>query len=344
MKTMKMRSKDFFRYHMLEVVLIFLVFLLALTAPGFFTLTNFFNILRSSAMQGVIAFGMTMVIISGEIDLSVGSAVAFSGCLLAWGARFLHRTLGMDMITAIAISIFAVILLGFLIGSGTALIRNYYEVPTLIITLALMTALRGFANLIIGGFPVTGYPQWFNFFGGGYVFGIPFPAIVFLITFLVINFVMTSTTFGRAIYAVGGNQESARLSGIHVNKVKIIVLGTTGALSALAGIMVSALIMSGSASVARGWELIVISSVIIGGTSLSGGIGTVRGTFIGVLFLGVLVNGMTLLDISEYWQHVVRGALILGAVLINTIQVRKIVHVDAIAIAEESMEDEQETS
>ncbi len=329
---------------MLEVVLIFLVFLLALTAPGFFTPTNFFNILRSSAMQGVIAFGMTMVIISGEIDLSVGSAVAFSGCLTAWGSRFLHQTLGLDMVSAITISIIVVLLLGFLIGTGTAMIRNHYEVPTLIITLALMTALRGFANLIIGGFPVTGYPQWFNFFGGGRVFGIPFPAIVFLITFAVINFVMTSTTFGRAIYAVGGNQESARLSGINVNKVKIIVLGATGALSALAGIMVSALIMSGSASVARGWELTIISSVIIGGTALSGGIGTVRGTFVGVLFLGVLVNGMTLLDISEYWQHVVRGALILGAVLINTIQVRKIVQTDAITIAEESAEESQENT
>lgn len=336
---MKIRPKDFFKYHMLEVVLIFLAFFLALIAPGFFTVNNFFNILRSAAMQGVIAFGMTMVIISGEIDLSVGSAVAFSGCLAAWGTRFLSQA-GLNMGVAVALSICAVVVIGFLIGSGSAVIRNTYEVPTLIITLALMTALSGFAYLIIGGFPITGYPQWFNFFGGGYVFGVPFPAIVFLAVFLIINFIMTSTTFGRSIYAIGGNQEAARLSGLNVKKIKIIVMGTTGALSALSGVMVSALIMSGSASVARGWELTIISSVIIGGTALSGGIGTVRGTFVGVMFLGVLVNGMTLLNISEYWQLVVRGALILGAVLINTIQVRKIVHVDAIVMADQGQQQE----
>lgn len=332
---MNFEIKKFFKYHMLEAVLIFLSLFLALIAPGFFTVNNFFNILRSSAMQGVIAFGMTMVIISGEIDLSVGSAVAFSGCVTAWGTKFLSQTVGLSMELAVAVSIISVIIIGFLIGSGTAVIRNTYEVPTLIITLALMTALSGFAYLIIGGFPITGYPQWFNFFGGGYVLGIPFPAIIFLLVFAVIHFIMTYTTFGRSIYAVGGNQEAARLSGLNVHKIKIIVMGTTGALSALAGVMVSSLIMSGSASVARGWELTVISSVIIGGTALSGGIGTVRGTFVGVLFLGVLVNGMTLLNISEYWQLVVRGALILGAVLLNTIQVRRIVQVDAIAMAEE---------
>jgi sugar transport system permease protein len=322
---MKQRLQDLFRKHMLEVILILLYIILAAAAPGFFSVRNFLNILRNSSMQGIIAFGMTMVIISGEIDLSVGSAVAFSGCITAWMTRFLAVNLGLPIGAAVAAAILTALAVGFLVGSLTAFIRNTYQVPTFIITLAFMTTLSGFANLITGGFPITPFPQWFNFFGGGYILGIPFPAIIFLLVFLIIQFIMTSTTFGRSIYAVGGNLEAARLTGIDVRKIKIIIMGLTASLSALSGVMVSSLIMSGSSTAAKGWELDVVSSVIIGGTALTGGRGTVWGTFIGILFLGTLVNGMTLLNISEYWQYVVRGGLILGAVLLNTIQAQRLV-------------------
>jgi ribose/xylose/arabinose/galactoside ABC-type transport system permease subunit len=171
--------------------------------------------------------------------------------------------------------------------------------------------------LITNGFPLTPFPDWYNFFGGGYVWRIPFPVIVFLVAFGGIQFVLGFTAFGRSIYAVGGNVEAARLSGINVRRVKILVMGIVSCLAWLAGLMLSSQIMSGSASTATGWELDVISAVIIGGTSLMGGSGTAWGTLIGVLFLGVLVNGMTLLNVKEYWQHVVRGGLILVAVLLN---------------------------
>ena len=207
------------------------------------------------------------------------------------------------------------------VGGGidalSGFIRVRFGVPTFITTLAWMTVLTGAAQLITGGFPLTPFPEWYNFLGGGYLFGIPFPAIVFLFIFAAAHFLMGYTTFGRAIYAVGGNAEAARLSGIDVARIKMSVMAIVAFLAALAGIMQSAEIMSGTASMARGWELDVIAAVIIGGTSLMGGEGKIRGTLVGVVFLGILVNGMTLMNISEYWQHVVRGLLILGAVLVN---------------------------
>lgn len=302
----------------LELVLLTLCVILAITAPGFFSTRNILNIMRNVAMQGVIAFGMTMIIISGEIDLSVGSAVAFAGCLAALLVRNLS-SIGLPLGVAVAVALVLTLLAGFGIGNFTALVRTQFNVPSFITTLALMTILSGIANLMTGGFPISSFPQWYNFFGGGYVLGIPFPAIVFVVVFFVIQFLMTQTTFGRAVYAVGGNEEAARLNGINVRFVKHMVIGITGALAALSGIMVSAQIMSGTPTVAEGWELQVISAVIIGGTSLFGGAGRIWGTFIGVVFLGVIINGMTLLNISQYWQFVVRGVLILTAVLVNNI-------------------------
>ena len=303
----------------LEGILLLLIVVLALTAPGFFSIHNLLNVLRNVSMQGIIAFGMTMVIISGEIDLSVGSAVAFAGCLIAYIAKALA---GGDTAGVIAIGVAAMLTLciGFGLGLFMGFIRMKFGVPTFIITLALMAALTGFANLLTGGFPITPFPEWYNFLGGGYVLGVPFPAILFLLTFMITHFLMNFTSFGRAIYAVGGNMEAARLSGVKVTKVKMLALGITAALTALSGIMTSAQIMSGTPTAAKGWELDVISAVIIGGTSLMGGSGRIWGTFVGVVFLGVIINGMTLLNVSEYWQYVVRGALILGAVLLNRIQ------------------------
>jgi ribose/xylose/arabinose/galactoside ABC-type transport system permease subunit len=303
--------KRLLREFIMEGILLAICIALALTAPNFVSAENLFNILRSVSMLGIIAFGMTMVIVCGEIDLSVGSAVAFSGCLAAW-------LVGAGLPAPVAVA--ATLAAGFGIGSFTGAMRARWEVPTFITSLALLTALRGLALLITGGFPITSLPGWFHFLGGGYVLGVPFPAVVFLAVFFAVHFVMNHTTFGRAVYAVGGNAESARLSGIAVGRTRILVLGTTGLLAALSGVMLAARIMSGTPTVAQGWELDVIAAVIIGGTSLMGGVGTVRGTLIGVIFIGVIINGMTLLNVPVYFQYVVRGALILVAVLINKIQ------------------------
>ncbi len=305
--------------YILEFVLLTLCIVLAVSAPGFFSTRNLLNVMRNVALQGVIAFGMTAVIISGEIDLSVGSAVAFSGCVAAWLTRALVAT-GIGVSVAAVVAIVSVLIIGATVGVFTAFMRNRFSVPTFITTLALMTILSGAANLITGGFPITSFPDWFNFFGGGFVLGIPVPALMFLATFFIMQFVMQSTNFGRAVYATGGNAEAARLNGINVRKVKYAVIGLTGAFAALTGIMVSSQIMSGTPTVAEGWELQIISAVIIGGTSLFGGEGRIWGTFVGVVFLGVIINGMTLLNISQYWQLVVRGLLILTAIFFNNLQ------------------------
>ncbi len=305
----------------LELILLVLCIVLALAAPGFLSAENLLNVLRNVSMQGVIAFGMTMVIIAGEIDLSVGSAVAFSGCLAAYLTQLLTGPgAGWDPSVAVPVAMAVVLAVGLLLGMFTGLMRTRYQVPSFITTLALLTGLMGAAELITNGFPISSFPEWYNFLGGGYLAGVPFPAIVFLLVFVSVHILMNFTAFGRAVYAVGGNAEAARLSGINVRFVKTAVLGFTAMLAALSGILQSAEIMAGTATTAKGWELDVIAAVIIGGTSLMGGSGRIWGTMVGIVFLGIIINGMTLLNISEYWQHVVRGVLILAAVLLNRMQ------------------------
>lgn len=295
----------------MDFVLLFICIGLALSAPNFLTVDNLLNILRSVSMLALLAFGMTMIIIAKEIDLSVGSLVAFAACLIAW-----LTSKGIPIPLGIPLTLLA----GFGIGLFTGFMRVKFEVPSFITTLALFTALRGFALMITKGFPISPFPEWYYFLGGGYVFGIPFPAIIFVAAFIAIHFVMKYTVFGSAVYAVGGNAEAARLSGINVALVRHLIFAITGALAALSGVLLSSRIMSGTPTVAQQWELDAIAAVIIGGTSFSGGIGTVRGTLIGIIFIGVIVNGMTLLDVSAYFQYIVRGGLILAAVLVNRIQ------------------------
>jgi ribose/xylose/arabinose/galactoside ABC-type transport system permease subunit len=286
------------KHYPMEIIFLVLVAVLIVVAPGFSSTGNVLNVLRTVSMLGIIAFGMTAVIIAGEIDLSVGSGAALAGCIIAWFAGAYS-----DSFT----------------GVITGKVRQWFNVPTFISTLAMFTALRGVANLITGGFPLATFPDWFDYFGGGYLFGIPFPVYVFAATFCATHFMMNNTRFGRAIYAVGGNMEAARLSGINVWFVKTMTLVITGGLTAVSGILIASQIGSGTGTTATGMELDVIAAVIIGGASLAGGKGRIWGTLIGVLFLGCISNGMTLMNVSEYWQYVVRGVIILGAVLMNQI-------------------------
>ena len=298
----------------MEIVLVVLCIGLAIKAPNFFTLANGLNILQSESMKGVIAFGMTMVIIAGEIDLGVASMVALAGCFLAF-----LTSKGVPIAAGIPLTI----LLGALVGSFTGVLRSKFRVPSFITTLALLTGLRGGALMLTGGFALTPFPDWYNFLGGGAVLGIPVPAIIFVVVFAVIQILMNQTAFGRSVYAVGGNAEAARLSGINVGAIQIAVLAITSALAALSGVLLSSRMLSGEPTVAQGWELDVIAAVIVGGTSLAGGSGRVWGTFVGVIFIGVIVNGMTLLDVPVYGQYIVRGLLILGAVLLSQINQKK---------------------
>lgn len=207
-----------------------------------------------------------------------------------------------------------------LIGVFNGFLRTRFNIPTFIITLAMMNVLYGAAALLSKGFPLTSLPAWYNVLGAGSIGPVPVPAIILIVIFIVVHIIMSYTTFGRAVYAVGGNPESARLSGINVKKVKILVMVGVQVLAALGGIMCSSQVMSAAHNFGKGWEMDVIASVIIGGASMNGGIGKVRGTFVGIIFLGILLNGMTLMNVSEYVQYIVRGGLILGAVLVNAIQ------------------------
>lgn len=309
------RLRAVIRTYPMELILAVLIVFLVATAPGFASVANVLNVLRTGAMLGIIAFGMTAVIVAGEIDLSVGAGVALAGCIVAWFADAFMDTLGGGL--AVGLGFVVALIVGFSTGYMTGKFRQWFNVPSFITTLALFTALRGAANLITGGFPLSNLPSGFGFFGGGYLLGIPFPVYIFLATFFAMHFLMNYTSFGRSVYAVGGNIEAARLSGIDVWRVKCLTLALTGVLTAVSGTLIASQIGAGTGTTATGMELDVIAAVIIGGTSLFGGKGRVWGTLVGVIFLGCISNGMTLLNVSEYWQYVVRGAIILGAVLLN---------------------------
>ncbi len=323
MKQKSFDLKKFVTTYMMEIILLVICIVVAFTAKGFFTVPNLLGILRSSSLKGVIAFGMTMVIICGEIDLSISSTVAISGIIAATVSGKLDG-MGIGMDTGIWIGILAAFLFSALIGFVNGYIRVKFNIPTFIITLAMMNIIYGLAAILSNGFPVTTLPSWYNIFGAGTVAGvIPVPAIILVVVFVIVHIIMTYTTFGRSVYAAGGNPEAARLSGVNVKKVKIIVMIVVQLTAALGGIMCSSQVMSAAHNFGKGWEMDVIASVIIGGASMNGGIGKVRGTFVGIIFLGVLLNGMTLMNVNEYVQYVVRGGLILMAVLINTIQLNR---------------------
>ncbi|MDX9957568.1 MAG: ABC transporter permease [Clostridia bacterium] len=316
---------NFTKKYMMELILSFITLVLILAAPGFFTFPNILNIFRNVALAGVISFGMTMTIIGGEIDLSVGSSIALSAVLTATITGALDKAGIMPMETAVFVAMGCALVVGMLIGLFNGFIRTRFNIPSFIITLAMLNVIYGTAALISKGFPVTTLPDWYNWIGAGRIFGVfPVPAVWLLIVFAVVFVIMNLTRFGREVYAVGGNPESARLSGINVTMVKIVILVAVQMLAALSGIILSAQVMSGSSTFGRGYEMDVISAVIIGGASLNGGIGKVWGTMIGIVFLGVINNGMTLFGVGDFEKYIVRGLLILFAVLLNTIQVQSL--------------------
>ena len=311
--------KKFVVTHMIEMLLVLLIVGMSIGASGFLSTNNILNIFRNISLRGVVAIGMTFVIIGGEIDLSIGSQVALGGVITAFISRVLIGQ-GMPMhysaLIGLAVALVAAILVGMFHGFAV----YHLHMPSFIITLATQSIMYGLAAIICGGFPIINvYPDWYNYIGVGRVFGIiPFQAVVLIVVFLIGWFIMSKTDIGRSIYAVGGNAESARLSGINVRKTKIFIMVAVQVMALLGGTMNSAQVRSATFGFGRGWEVLVISSVAIGGAAMSGGIGTVWGTFVGILFTGVISNGMTLLNVNEYMQYVVNGSLMFFAVMFNT--------------------------
>lgn len=312
-------GERFIRILKTEAMLIMLIVLcvaLWLKVPLFLSTGNLLVVLRTVSILGVIAFGMTMVIIAGEIDLSVGSMATLAGCAATTMLIFFDDR-GWHPAAAAIVALLAVSAIGLSGGALIATLRNVWRVPSFITSLALFTGLQGVSQLTTNGFSVTTVPKWILFLGSGSVLGVPAPVIIFLCVFAATHFLMNHTVFGRMVYAVGGNAEAARLSGVPVGKVRAAVLMITGLLAVLGGLMETGKLRSAVPTGTEPSELDIIAAVIIGGASLSGGSGRIWGTFVGVLFAGVIANGMTLLNLPQPWQLVVRGALILFAVLMN---------------------------
>jgi len=316
--TRNSKTKDFMIRHMIEMLLVLLIIGMTIGAPNFASVNNIMNIFRNVSLKGVVAIGMTLVIICGEIDLSIGSQVALGGVLTAYISKVLIDA-GMAPDYSALIGLLAAIALAILVGIFHGIAIYNLGMPSFIVTLATQSIMYGLAAIICGGFPIINvYPNWYEYLGVGKLIGVPVQAFILIIVVLIGWFLMSKTDLGRSIYAVGGNAESARLSGINVRRVKIIVMVAVQLMALLGGTMNSAQVRSATFGFGRGWETQVISSVVIGGTAMSGGIGTIWGTFIGIMFTGVIANGMTLLNVNEYMQYVVNGALMFFAVMFNT--------------------------
>ena len=290
--------------------LVFIVILLAFLSDSFLTVDNILNLLRQISINALIAFGMTFVILTAGIDLSVGSLLALGSALTAG-----MLSSGMDPILAI----FLGLIIGLVLGALNGLIITKGKVAPFIATLATMTIFRGATLVYTDGKPVTGLSDsvLFQMMGKGYFFFIPVPVIIMLVVFLVLYFILHNTVFGRRVYAVGGNEEAATLSGVKSDRIKILVYSLTGMLAVLAGIILTSRLNSAQPTAGTMYELDAIAAVVIGGTSLMGGRGRITGTLIGALIIGVISNGLNLLNVSSFYQQIVKGAVILFAVMLD---------------------------
>ncbi|MDQ1085356.1 MULTISPECIES: ABC transporter permease [Microbacterium] len=289
---------------MLVMVLVIVYFTLA--SPLFATLDNVQNILLAAAPFALIAFGQTLVILTGGIDLSVGSTIALSAMIAAWWARANPEQIWIGFAVAVASGI----LVGLINGALVAFLR----VPAFIATLAMLTLASGLAYVIGDGAPINGLPAAYGDIAKFKVLGLQFPVIVMIVGFIVLAVVMRKTVYGTRIYATGGNPQASRIAGIKVSAVLLSVYVISGGLAAASGVLLSSRVIAGTPSLGQGYELDAIAAVVIGGASLMGGRGTVWGTLIGLLLIQTLNNGMDLLLVPSYWQSVIKGVLIAAAV------------------------------
>lgn len=292
----------------LAFVLLFAV--VAVLNPSFIEPLNLLNLLRQISINALIAFGMTFVILTGGIDLSVGSILALSSALMAG-----MIVSGLDPILSICITA----LLGALMGAVNGLLITKGKVAPFIATLATMTIYRGLTLVYTDGNPITGLGDHYSFqlFGRGYFFGIPVPAVTMLITFFILWFILHKTSFGRKTYAIGGNETAAFVSGIKVDQVKCLIYSLAGMMAAISGAILTSRLNSAQPTAGTAYEMDAIAAVVLGGTSLAGGKGRIFGTLVGALIIGTLNNGLNLLGVSSFYQQVVKGIVILIAVLID---------------------------
>ncbi len=288
---------------------------LALSTPRFLTVQNLMIIVTQVSINALLAFGVTFVIITGGIDLSVGSIVAVVGVV---AASFAHPDTH-----PIIVPIVAGLLTGIVFGTLNGFVITRSNVPPFIVTLGTMTIGRGLALILSKGRPVSNLSDSFNFLGGGKIFGIPTLILILIIAFIICSIVLRKTVSGRYMYAVGGNEQASKASGIGVPRVKMLVYILSGSLAAIAGILLTSRIGTGQPNAGAGFELDAIAATIIGGTSTTGGTGTMTGTLIGALLIGVISNGLDLLNVSSYYQLVIKGVIIVGAVILDSVNQKR---------------------
>ena len=291
-------------------VLVIMCVIVSLATDKFSTPNNIISVLRQISINAYIALGMTFIIILGHIDLSVGAIVAMSG------------TLTVGLVVNQGIPVGPAILLGLLLGTLAGFISGaivaVFRVPAFIITMAMMNVCSGIAYVYTGGQSTRITDEFFVAIGTGYLFDvIPLPVVYMVILIIIFSFLLAKTKFGTYVYAIGGNREAARLSGVPIKKVEIIVFTLSGLLSAFAGLVLCSRMYSGQPSVGDGYELDAIAACVLGGTSMSGGKGHISGTVFGAMVIGIISNGLNLIGVSSYWQLIVKGLIIACAVLLD---------------------------
>ncbi|HEV2479455.1 MAG TPA: ribose ABC transporter permease [Puia sp.] len=301
------------------IALLILCIALSLLSNKFLTIENGWNVLRQISVNVCISVGMTLVVLTAGIDLSVGSILAFSGAVaagllkngIAWPAHDLF--IGFTLLGTIV----AALVVGAALGFFNGWMITRFKVPPFVATLAMLTIARGLTMLWTRGYPISSLGAKFDYIGTGWLLGIPVLVWISAVTVILAVILVRKTPLGRYIYAIGGNEQAARLSGIHINRVKIIVYSIGGILAAVGGIMVTSRLDSAQPNAGTNYELDSIAAVVIGGTSLSGGRGTIMGTVLGAIIIGVLNNGLVLLNVSPFWQQVIKGLVILLSVIVD---------------------------
>jgi ribose transport system permease protein len=303
------------------IALVLMCIILSFLSDKFLTVDNTWNVMRQISVNICISVGMTLVILTAGIDLSVGSILALCGAITAGLLKN-----GIEIPASnlyVGFTVFGAILIGILTGSGLGFFNGWaitrFKVPPFVATLAMLTMARGLTMLWTKGFPITGLGEQFAFIGTGWLLGIPMPVWISAFVVLIAIIITNKTRLGRYIYAIGGNESASILSGINIKRIKIIVYAIAGALAAVGGIIVTSRLDSAQPNAGLTYELDSIAAVVIGGTSLSGGRGTVMGTVQGALIIGVLNNGLVLMNVSPFWQQVIKGLVILLAVIIDKV-------------------------
>ncbi|WP_420961555.1 ABC transporter permease [Brucella sp. IR073] len=288
--------------------LIVVSILMGFASDNFFSVSNILNVLRQVSIVGILAVGMTFVILTGGIDLSVGAVMALAGTMAAGLMVHFGVPGAVGLLAGIAIAVG--------LGLFNGLLVTWGRMPAIIVTLATMGIARGAGLIYSGGYPISGLPSWISWFGVGRIGTIPVPVIAMILVYIIAWILLERTPFGRHVYAIGGNETAAKLSGVKTGRIKLAVYAISGLTAGLASIILTGRLMSGQPNAGVGFELDAIAAVVLGGTAIAGGRGLILGTLIGAVLLGILNNGLNLMGINPYLQEIIRGFIILLAIYI----------------------------